>query len=306
MSAEGVYGPALPPGFEQENQVQEGKSSKNVDVGGKRKLEKNEEDQRNSPVKKVHAPALMPKTILKDESKKASTDGPEPPKKKIYGPQVIIPSTASSQIPLQEVLKQEEEEEEEEIIGPKPPTEQLLLEAKIRQQEMEASNQEYEQNEWSRVRGETKVKTNQREDWMLSIPEGKTSLGSLGPRQFSKSGSIAQKDSSWMASPLEENQPKPKPIDKRGLYKQELTKAQDDETQQFFQKFNKIRGPSLVEMHQQSLTKKDKENGPQAPLPFDRERDFTTRRVDPTARQRMIVQSKELDSNFTTGNKKFL
>lgn len=78
--------------------------------------------------------------------------------------------------------------------------------------------------------------------------------------------------------------------------------------------FKEQRGPSLVEIYQQEKIKKMKKEKQEEQekktigfvRPWDREKDLNTRYVNQKDREKIILKSKNLDSNFVTGQKKYL
>ena len=119
---------------------------------------------------------------------------------------------------------------------------------------------------------------------MTSLPQGRKISGALGPRTFSKSGSSVEVDESWTqvgASPSK--------------------KSKSESSQDIKPSAPSIdRGPSLVEIHQQSKAPKRTTER----LPFNRERDLTHRPMDAKKRQSIIQNSAtQLSSNFTSGKR---
>jgi hypothetical protein len=52
-------------------------------------------------------------------------------------------------------------------------------------------------------------KSKQRDEWMTKIPEGRSALSGLAPRQFSRKGiGPGKRDDSWTDNPLDKDKPK--------------------------------------------------------------------------------------------------
>jgi len=220
---------------------------------------------------------------------------PEPSTRRVIGP---VPP---GQNPTPESAEEEEEDDDGPIVGPRPVSSEEAEEIEARNQK---NLKEWEKEEWNRIRegrSQASSKATVREDWMVSLPEGKSAISALaGPRQFSKKGvGKSQVDSSWTKSPLDNTATPKVVVNTKAMLEEDLQREKDKQTQQLIEEHKKLRGPSLVELHQQQNKRKDDGNFPRS---FDRDRDVNRSYVDSGKRQKMISGAKNLDSNFTKGS----
>ena len=133
----------------------------------------------------------------------------------------------------------------------------------------------------------------------------------LKPRGFAKNTKDHNPDrSGWTDTPADKER-KRQEAQRRGAAtanpppqkdddEPELT-ARDIEQAQIAARLNKERGSSLMDSFTANLTQRDMDKDNAAGRKFDRDKDLVSRRVDPKARQRIIEQSRELDSKFGRG-----
>jgi len=208
------------------------------------------------------------------------------PKKKIVGP--LIPPELLGETPIEE-----NNELDDDSIGPVLPGSVKAQELLERQKKKEEDLKNWEANEWKRLR-ENKEDNSKREEWMISLPERRTGLTGTGARKFSKSGDVGTRDDSWTTKPSERTKYKPD----RELLNEKEEEENKIKSSQLMDQIEKKRGPSLVELHQAELAKKQS-SGPTERKPFDRENDVVHRQVDPQKRQKMIHDSsKNLNDLF--------
>ncbi|PRP85783.1 hypothetical protein PROFUN_05975 [Planoprotostelium fungivorum] len=231
----------------------------------------------------------------------------------------------------------------DEVIGPRMATPETAEEAERKQQLLDEKARNVELEEWKRVReGETAKKVN-REEWMLHLPEGRNIATMGGARQFSKSGTAGQQlDKSWTTVGGKEDASE---ITKRTRQQieEERIRAESLAVEEKLAQNDRVRGPSLVEIHSQKKqkrgdssssdsehekkkkkekkskkSKKDKkskklkkEREPPKPelvgysKPFDRETHIVHRQMDAGRVQGMIRDAKSLHSNFVSGTNKY-
>jgi len=178
------------------------------------------------------------------------------------------------------------------------------LRSEMRKQEIEENQKEWEKQEWKRIRDGETPKSKQREEWMLSLPEGKTGIVGLAPRQFKKSGKVTTQDASWTSTPGKVDPEAVKKKQKTDLM-EDIERKKESDREKAFQEASKHRGLSLLEIHKQKIEKEKqtKTSGPldDYPRPFDRDRDLQTRIFDPKRTDELLKKSKEFNSNFMRG-----
>ncbi|XP_045472598.1 GPALPP motifs-containing protein 1 [Harmonia axyridis] len=145
----------------------------------------------------------------------------------------------------------------------------------------------------------------EREEWMIELPTVSASKLGLGPRQFRPTAGPDLSDrSSWTNTPNAKNKKKADTNDlRKEMENSELRKR--DREQEKRAKKHKRDTESLVEMHQKKR-KKDKEAGPKARVPFNRETDLQVNRFDEAQKAAVLKKAQLLDDRFSSGKTKFL
>jgi len=282
-----MIGPPLPPGFVREDDEE------------------------------ISSSTILQESHQKDSSSSSSTESIQGNQnsKRFYGP-----SKEALQESKRIKLTEEEEDSEDDTIGfvgpPRPSAFQSQL-SEERQARLEEHNKELEKIE--KANGERK-KVPKREEWMLSLPEGRSQLASLGPRTFSKSGAVHKLDKSWTEIPSEKSSETNQ--ESRKSLKKEIEEHHEDKNAEernkssndFFESYNRQRGPSLLELHQKHEQQNKLISSPSSSNsskvvgylnPFDREEDLKRRPVDAKKVNKMIEHSKQLHSNFVKGHENY-
>lgn len=130
------------------------------------------------------------------------------------------------------------------------------------------------------------------------------------PRGFSKTAVNPNVDrSGWTDTPADKER---KALEaQRNAGQRKKPKADDDEPQltqrdieqaRIAAQFNKSRGESLLDSYTKDYAgSKSMDKDDASKRGFDRDKDLVGRRVDPKMREKMIEQSRELDSKFGRG-----
>ncbi|KAI8897185.1 hypothetical protein BC833DRAFT_56391 [Globomyces pollinis-pini] len=275
------------------------------------------------PPKQVAGPTLPSGNSIGPSMPSKSSIGPTLPPKQIVGPtlpsgnDIGIAKTGPMKVPVGPTMpnrptvgptmpsgfiRPRVESDEEDDFGPKPlvgVSEEIILEYDRLQK---IAMIESRINDYKPPKPKTDSNTKKRDEWMLIPPKPtKTSLGDMKARSFSrKSNDIDTDQSLWTEMPeerekrLNSNKRKaPSNIPKRN--------EKDIQYQQQVDDYNASHRPkSLLEQHQESLA----QNMMDSDLPpkrFDRERDIVGARMDSNKKEKLINDSKNLDSKFSRG-----
>jgi len=236
---------------------------------------------------RIMGPALIPIQVIEKTQVESEEETNNAKRKIVPSREDVSKTSVVSQPPI---------ETKEDFVGPMLPRSAPVW-TNERKKEISEQFKEKEKEEWKKLRDENTAGKS-REEWMTSLPEGKTQLVSLGPRKFSKSGQVPTLDESWTESPDGEKPAKKKKSDREILNEEYESAIQQQQKHQFDQ-LQQQRGPSLVEIHQHKI--KTKKNETTERRPFNRDEDVVSRRVDPTKRSILIEKSKELHQNFEPG-----
>lgn len=238
-------------------------------------------------------PVLPPHLLNKDSSTSDSTAEPKPADD-IYGPS-LPPHLQKTAI--------DNSNEAEDTYGPLPegtlgtPAHQALEE---RAYELKLGYLD------------PKKETKAREEWMLELPEAGASRLGLGPRQFKKnSGPDLSDRSSWTDTPQSKKLKKGEEVvdlKKEALLKdsQEYDVKQASIVKKHHRKTK--RDKSLLEIHQDNLKEKKKEDPEIGPTrrPFNRDIDLKVNQFDDAQKKSIIKKAMHLDDRFSSGQSKFL
>ncbi|KAJ2994184.1 hypothetical protein HDV02_001763 [Globomyces sp. JEL0801] len=249
------------------------------------------------PPKQVAGPTLPSGNSIGPSMPSKSSIGPTLPPKQIVGPtlpsgnDIGIAKTGPMKVPVGPTMpnrptvsptmpsgfiRPRVKSDEEDDFGPKPlvgVSEEIILEYDRLQK---IAMIESRINDYKPPKPKTDSNTKKRDEWMLIPPKPtKTSLGDMKARSFSrKSNDIDTDQSLWTEMPEERE----KRLNSNASH----------------------RPKSLLEQHQESLA----QNMMDSDLPpkrFDRERDIVGARMDSNKKEKLINDSKNLDSKFSRG-----
>jgi len=197
-----------------------------------------------------------------------------------------------------------------EIIGPLPPSNRDLkvsaLDSKLSEIVQRADPEK--KNTENVKRGE----------WMTVLPENRLGGDTIKTitRQFKRSN-VPEKDKAsnlWTETPeerlerLKGNKPKPLNNDYQ-IYPSKRLREQENNISENIEAFNQLNRPkSLMEIHQESLSKKHNKKsslkGPDhsANNRFDRDRDMSIKTLDPNKQLELLKKSGRLNDRFASGS----
>ncbi|KAJ3392718.1 hypothetical protein HDU92_008221 [Lobulomyces angularis] len=196
-----------------------------------------------------------------------------------------------------------DDDEEDDIFGPILPKnyskEQAEIDAyqqKLNKIEDRIANKKTENG------GSENLKKLKRGEWMLAPPEIATmpKLGDTRSRQFQRHAKeIITDRSDWTDSPEEKLKKLQNPLKKEKKKKEEYLDIEQKKKQDnFLEQYNSER-KSLVEEYTSNYLKDKKFEADEVKKRgFDREKDMTSFRLNPEKKQKMLNESKLLDSKF--------
>eukprot|EP00164_Ancoracysta_twista_P011897 GFYU01018513.1.p1 GENE.GFYU01018513.1~~GFYU01018513.1.p1 ORF type:complete len:414 (-),score=69.89 GFYU01018513.1:110-1351(-) len=238
---------------------------------------------------------------------------PQAPGQKHIGP--AAPTEEDRRRAIAMMAAAVDQSSDDDDIGPRlpgqKPHETVMIDAESRQREEAAA--------WAQLRGDGDTASAMpagREEWMLSVPQGKNRLAEVGSRTFSAKPYNPNVDSSsWTATPQERAQMEQQSAEEKltnksstthGHAQREHEKAANDDKKRLVDQYNSQHRPkSLTEQHAETLKKKA-ETSTTAPTyrPWDRERDLNTSRKGHMDSSKLIENAKQYSSRF--GGSSFL
>ncbi|KAH0624428.1 hypothetical protein JD844_031853 [Phrynosoma platyrhinos] len=305
-------GPALPPGYKSNPEIQGSNQESNHHVP-EEVLSNSEDDEDSSPTPRKQrryqddddddddddgffGPALPPGFKKQDESPERPIIGPALPPgfKKLSGD---VEENRSS------ITQSTDSEEEEAVIGPMPAKEPVesntVAEIEHRAQRMKEKLLGQDDDGPKQV---------ERESWMTDLPPELKSFG-LGPRTFKRRTDEKTGDRSvWTDTPADREKRANEMKDvKKSVSKDDaeiFVSERDKRLVEQLSSYNESqRSESLMEMHQKKLKSKatEEKNKPKERRPFDRDQDLQVHRFDEAQKKALIKRSRDLNTRFSHG-----
>eukprot|EP00276_Gloeochaete_wittrockiana_P003606 CAMPEP_0184660598 /NCGR_PEP_ID=MMETSP0308-20130426/34391_1 /TAXON_ID=38269 /ORGANISM="Gloeochaete witrockiana, Strain SAG 46.84" /LENGTH=464 /DNA_ID=CAMNT_0027101283 /DNA_START=32 /DNA_END=1426 /DNA_ORIENTATION=+ len=317
-------GPSMPPGLKKKGQQEEEEEEEKKDIGpsippSHRTSSSTTEDHRGgSSSSTSHASSSANRHAVEKSaqpmSEESSTTGSSAPKKRL-GPSL---PPVDWRPPV----------DEDDLIGPRPSMgvfdhmddeeedEEVKMEQKRKREHAEAVA-------WCKARGlplpQEEGEKGGREEWMTALPAEKNPFLPVGPviqtRGFSrKEEAPAKQDTSWTDTPADRARKakeaalaKKKKRPSEDIFAEVVSKSAqraDQEVATNIDAYNSVKRPkSLLEEHAEAQKKNPKKD---EYVGWDRDRDFTSRPIDPKTRNKMIKESKGLNGMFNLDTRKFL